>query len=118
LFRTVLIDRDAQNFACYYVHKKILMFDLLNRRNLHFQHNLLKPVFDRVYSSEFLFHRYSEVRGRVPTPTCLSMEGGVTVADKAEFKECLRLSWTQPYILQLVLSAGIGGLLFGYDTGI
>lgn len=46
------------------------------------------------------------------------MEGGVTVADKAEFKECLRLSWTQPYILQLVLSAGIGGLLFGYDTGI
>ncbi|CAD6260310.1 unnamed protein product [Miscanthus lutarioriparius] len=46
------------------------------------------------------------------------MEGGVTVADKAEFKECLRLSWTQPYILQLVLSAGIGGLLFGYDTGV
>jgi MFS transporter, SP family, solute carrier family 2 (myo-inositol transporter), member 13 len=46
------------------------------------------------------------------------MEGGVTtVADKAEFKECLRLAWTQPYILQLVLSAGIGGLLFGYDTG-
>ncbi|KAK3142103.1 hypothetical protein QOZ80_4BG0342240 [Eleusine coracana subsp. coracana] len=46
------------------------------------------------------------------------MEGGVTVADKAEFKECLRLTWTQPYILQLVLSAGIGGLLFGYDTGV
>jgi SP family myo-inositol transporter-like MFS transporter 13 len=46
------------------------------------------------------------------------MEGGVNVADKAEFKECLRLTWTQPYILQLVLSAGIGGLLFGYDTGI
>jgi MFS transporter, SP family, solute carrier family 2 (myo-inositol transporter), member 13 len=45
-----------------------------------------------------------------------SMEGGVTVADNAEFKECLRLTWTQPYILQLVLSAGIGGLLFGYDT--
>jgi hypothetical protein len=46
------------------------------------------------------------------------MEGVVTaVADKAEFKECLRLTWTQPYILQLVLSAGIGGLLFGYDTG-
>ncbi|KAF0923015.1 hypothetical protein E2562_002207 [Oryza meyeriana var. granulata] len=46
------------------------------------------------------------------------MEGGATVADKAEFKECLRLTWTQPYILQLVLSAGIGGLLFGYDTGV
>ncbi|PUZ47965.1 hypothetical protein GQ55_7G208000 [Panicum hallii var. hallii] len=46
------------------------------------------------------------------------MEGGVNVADKAEFKECLRLTWTQPYILQLVLSAGIGGLLFGYDTGV
>ncbi|WVZ86364.1 hypothetical protein U9M48_033160 [Paspalum notatum var. saurae] len=46
------------------------------------------------------------------------MEGGVTVADKAEFKECLRLTWTQPYILRLVLSAGIGGLLFGYDTGV
>uniref|UniRef100_A0A0A8Z5K4 Major facilitator superfamily (MFS) profile domain-containing protein n=1 Tax=Arundo donax TaxID=35708 RepID=A0A0A8Z5K4_ARUDO len=46
------------------------------------------------------------------------MEGGVTVADKAQFKECLRLTWTQPYILQLVLSAGIGGLLFGYDTGV
>ncbi|XP_006652505.2 probable inositol transporter 2 [Oryza brachyantha] len=46
------------------------------------------------------------------------MEGGATVADKAEFKECLRLTWTQPYILRLVLSAGIGGLLFGYDTGV
>ncbi|KAL6903521.1 hypothetical protein ACP4OV_004334 [Aristida adscensionis] len=46
------------------------------------------------------------------------MEGGVTVAGKAEFKECLQLTWTQPYILQLVLSAGIGGLLFGYDTGV
>ncbi|CAL5068844.1 unnamed protein product [Urochloa decumbens] len=46
------------------------------------------------------------------------MEGGVNVADKAEFKECLRLTWTQPYILRLVLSAGIGGLLFGYDTGV
>uniref|UniRef100_A0A0E0DG22 Major facilitator superfamily (MFS) profile domain-containing protein n=1 Tax=Oryza meridionalis TaxID=40149 RepID=A0A0E0DG22_9ORYZ len=46
------------------------------------------------------------------------MEGGATLADKAEFKECLRLTWSQPYILQLVFSAGIGGLLFGYDTGV
>jgi SP family myo-inositol transporter-like MFS transporter 13 len=46
-----------------------------------------------------------------------AMEGGATLADKAEFKECLRLTWSQPYILQLVFSAGIGGLLFGYDTG-
>jgi hypothetical protein len=45
------------------------------------------------------------------------MEGGGGVADKAEFKECLRLTWSQPYILRLVFSAGIGGLLFGYDTG-
>jgi hypothetical protein len=46
-----------------------------------------------------------------------AMEGGGGVADKAEFKECLRLTWSQPYILRLVFSAGIGGLLFGYDTG-
>uniref|UniRef100_A0A453CJ02 Major facilitator superfamily (MFS) profile domain-containing protein n=1 Tax=Aegilops tauschii subsp. strangulata TaxID=200361 RepID=A0A453CJ02_AEGTS len=45
------------------------------------------------------------------------MEGGASVAGKAEFKECLRLTWSQPYILRLVFSAGIGGLLFGYDTG-
>ncbi|XP_044970325.1 inositol transporter 4-like [Hordeum vulgare subsp. vulgare] len=46
------------------------------------------------------------------------MEGGASVADNAEFKECLRLIWSQPYILRLVFSAGIGGLLFGYDTGV
>ncbi|KAF7017523.1 unnamed protein product [Triticum aestivum] len=46
------------------------------------------------------------------------MEGGASVAGKAEFKECLRLTWSQPYILRLVFSAGIGGLLFGYDTGV
>lgn len=45
------------------------------------------------------------------------MEGGGAVADKAEFKDCLRLTWSQPFILRLVFSAGIGGLLFGYDTG-
>lgn len=46
------------------------------------------------------------------------MEGGATVAHKAEFKDCLRLTWSQRYILQLVFSVGIGGLLFGYDTGV
>jgi MFS transporter, SP family, solute carrier family 2 (myo-inositol transporter), member 13 len=45
------------------------------------------------------------------------MESGVHKVDKTEFKECLRLTWKHPYILQLVFSAGIGGLLFGYDTG-
>lgn len=45
------------------------------------------------------------------------MEGGVVEADISAFRECLSLSWKNPYVLRLAFSAGIGGLLFGYDTG-
>ena len=37
--------------------------------------------------------------------------------DGSTFKECFSLSWRNPYVLRLAFSAGIGGLLFGYDTG-
>ncbi|XP_012572390.1 probable inositol transporter 2 [Cicer arietinum] len=46
------------------------------------------------------------------------MEGGVPEADISAFRECMSLSWKNPYVLRLAFSAGIGGLLFGYDTGV
>lgn len=45
------------------------------------------------------------------------MEGGAHEFDGSTFKECFSLSWRNPYVLRLAFSAGIGGLLFGYDTG-
>ncbi|KAF1876324.1 hypothetical protein Lal_00029672 [Lupinus albus] len=46
------------------------------------------------------------------------MEGGIPEADISAFRECLGLSRKNPYVLRLAFSAGIGGLLFGYDTGV
>lgn len=46
------------------------------------------------------------------------MEGGPTKADKEEFTNCLSLIKENPFVLKLALSAGLGGLLFGYDTGV
>ncbi|XP_058196878.1 inositol transporter 4 [Rhododendron vialii] len=43
---------------------------------------------------------------------------GVGRVDKTEFTECWRTSWKTPYIMRLAFSAGLGGLLFGYDTGV
>ncbi|CAH2034462.1 unnamed protein product [Thlaspi arvense] len=47
------------------------------------------------------------------------MEGAIHGggADESAFRECFSLTWKNPYVLRLAFSAGIGGLLFGYDTG-
>ncbi|KAF8408849.1 hypothetical protein HHK36_004918 [Tetracentron sinense] len=46
------------------------------------------------------------------------MEGGIHPTDASAFRECFSLAWRNPYVLRLAFSAGIGGLLFGYDTGV
>ncbi|CAL5408191.1 unnamed protein product [Camellia sinensis] len=56
------------------------------------------------------------LRGGGERGKLLKMEGGGK-PDKTEFTECWRTSWKTPYIMRLALSAGIGGLPFGCDTG-
>ncbi|GAA0138523.1 transporter [Lithospermum erythrorhizon] len=46
------------------------------------------------------------------------MEGGIHPVETTAFKDCISLAWKNPYVLRLAFSAGIGGLLFGYDTGV
>ncbi|GAV75026.1 Sugar_tr domain-containing protein [Cephalotus follicularis] len=47
------------------------------------------------------------------------MEGVIhTGSDASSFRDCFSLAWKNPYVLRLAFSAGLGGLLFGYDTGV
>ncbi|XP_058098221.1 probable inositol transporter 2 [Magnolia sinica] len=46
------------------------------------------------------------------------MEGAIHPPETSAFRDCFSLAWKNPYVLRLAFSAGIGGLLFGYDTGV
>ena len=46
------------------------------------------------------------------------VERGIAKTEEIRFTEVWGTTWETPYIMRLALSAGIGGLLFGYNTGV